>query len=185
MSCYRRNYVAGGTYFFTLVTQDRQPILTEPTARRALRKAFRDVRRKRPFTLVAIVVLPDHPHAILTLPSGDSDYSLRWAQIKEEFTRSYLKAGGTEATRSAPRAAHRERGVWQRRFWEHTCRDEDDLKRCVDYIHWNPIKHGLVSRVRDFPWSSFRRFVRLGEYELDWGRVDPCPGFDTPEWEDM
>jgi putative transposase len=180
---YRRNYVPGGTYFFTLVTQDRQPILTSERARQCLRSAIRDVRQKRPFILFAIVVLPDHLHTVWTLPAGDSDYSLRWAQIKEGFTRGFLKSGGAEATRSASREAHRERGVWQRRFWEHTCRDEDDLKRCVDYLHWNPVKHGFVSRVEDYAWSSFRRFVRLGEYDLDWGRSNPCPGFDTPEWE--
>jgi putative transposase len=133
--------------------------------------------------LFAIVVLPDHLHTVWTLPAGDSDYSLRWAQIKEGFTRRFLKSGGAEATRSVSREAHRERGVWQRRFWEHTCRDEDDLKRCVDYLHWNPVKHGLVSRVQDYAWSSFQRFVRLGEYDLEWGRSNPCPGFETPEWE--
>ena len=183
MSNYRRNYVPGGTCFFTLVTQDRQPILTSEIARRCLRCAIRATRRKRPFTFFAIVVLPDHLHAVWTLPRGDSDYSLRWAQIKEDFTRRYLKSGGTEATRTSSRAKHRERGVWQSRFWEHTCEDESDLKSCVDYMHWNPVKHKLVSRVRDYPWSSFRRFVRLGEYDPEWGRVDPCPGFDTPEWE--
>ncbi len=183
MSNYRRNYVAGGTFFFTLVTQDRQPILTTESGRRFLRKAFRKVRRKLPFTLFALVVLPDHLHCVWTLPSGVSDYSLRWSQIKEEFTRQFLKAGGTEGTRSESRELHRERGVWQRRFWEHTCEDEDDLKRCVDYAHWNPIKHGLVTRVRDYNWSSFHRFVRLGEYDLDWGRTNPCSGDDEPEWE--
>src|SRR5258708_19885079 len=166
MPNYRRNYVPGGTYFFTLVTQDRQPILTSAIARRCLRRAIRAVRRKRPFTLFAIVVLPDHLHAVWKLPPGDSDYSLRWSQIKEEFTRRYLKSGGPEATRSPSRALHRERGVWQSRFWEHTCEDENDLKRCVDYVHWNPIKHKLVSPVRDYSWSSFRRFVRFVEYQL-------------------
>jgi len=82
---------------------------------------------------------------------------------------------------SESREKRGERAVWQRRFWEHTCNDEDDLKRCVDYIHWNPVKHGLVSRVREYPWSSFRRFVGMGEYSIDWGGVNPCPNWSQPK----
>ena len=116
------------------------------------------------------------------MPDGDSDYSLRWGLIKEAFTRSYLAAGGREGERTASRTRHRERAVWQKRFWEYTVRDEDDLKRCLDYVHYNPVKHGLVQRVRDYPWSSFHRWVKTGEYDLDWGAVAPA---DVPgaEWE--
>jgi putative transposase len=183
MPDYRRYYVPGGTYFFTLVTQDRRPILTAELGRAALRHAIENQKSKRPFEIVAFVLLPDHLHTVWTLPAGDSDYSLRWGQIKESFTRRYLECGGTEARRSMSRTVHRERAIWQRRFWEHTCRDEDDLKRLVDYIHWNPCKHGLASHVKEYPWSSFHRFVRLGEYDEDWGSVDPCPGWSAPEWE--
>ncbi len=183
MPNYRRNYVPGGTYFFTVVTHQRRPILTSSLARNCLREAIKTVRDERPFELSAIVLLPDHLHAVWTLPRGDADYSTRWSHLKAEFTRSYLTTGGTEADRSESRERQGERSIWQRRFWEHTCRDEGDLKRLVDYVHWNPRKHGLVDRVKEYRWSSFHRFVRLGEYEEVWGGTDPCPGWDDPEWE--
>ena len=175
MSAYRRYFIPGGTYYFTVVTHERRPILTSPIARPCLREAMRIVREKRPFEMVAMVLMPDHLHAIWSLPCGDSDYSTRWSQIKELFTRSFLAAGGPEGYRNVSRIHRRERGIWQRRFWEHTVRDEDDLKRCVDYIHWNPIKHGLVERVQDYPWSTFHQHARRGEYALEWGAEDPCP----------
>ncbi|MBN1590138.1 MAG: transposase [Pirellulales bacterium] len=181
MSEYRRWFVPGGTYFFTVVTHQRRPILTSEFGRKALREAFAAIRADRPLSLVAIVLLPDHIHAIWTLPVGDNDYSVRWRRIKGLFTRAYLAAGGHEGVLSVSRSARKERAVWQRRFWEHTCRDEDDLKRCVDYVHWNPVKHGLVRRARDYPWSSFERFVHLGEYSATWGGTNPCPNWNPPE----
>ncbi|MHC4176145.1 MAG: REP-associated tyrosine transposase [Planctomycetota bacterium] len=183
MSRYLRNYVPGGTYFFTVVTHQRRPILGSDLGRCCLRQAFDAIRKKRPFDLLAIVLVPEHVHTVWTLPPDDSDYSLRWGQIKERFSRVFLRAGGTEGRQNPSRVRHRERAIWQRRFWEHTCRDEDELKRCVDYIHWNPVKHGLVARPADYPYSSFHRFVNLGEYPPDWGKDDPCPGLDDPEWE--
>jgi len=183
MPNYRRNYVPGGTYFFTVVTHWRRPILTSPLGRKCLRDAIKTVRNERPFDLTAIVLLPDHLHAVWVLPRGDADYSTRWSHLKSEFTRSYLAAGGTEAERSESHEKQGERGIWQRRFWEHTCEDEADLKRLVDYVHWNPRKHNLVQRVKDYRWSSFHRLVRLGEYDEDWGGTDPCPDWDDPEWE--
>jgi len=117
----------------------------------------------------------------LDAPPGDDRYPIRWKRIKEEFTRRYLEVGGEEIPPSISRLRHQERGIWQRRYWEHTVRDEEDLKRCVDYVHWNPRKHGHVANVRDWPWSSFHRFVGLGEYTLDWGNEDPTPGYDDPE----
>lgn len=178
MPNYRRNFVPGGTYFFTVVVHERRPILTTRLGRSCFRRALRKIRAKRPFQLVAIVLLPDHLHAVWKLPPGDADYSTRWAQIKESFTRSFLTAGGREGYRSRSRITKRERGVWQRRGWEHTVDDEDELKRCVDYIHWNPVKHGHVERVQDYRWSTFHRYVREGEYELDWGGTNPCPDAD-------
>jgi putative transposase len=182
MPNYRRNRVAGGTHFFTVVTLRHRPILTTDIARPILHRALAGVQRKRPFAIDAIVLLPDHLHAIWTLPAGESDYSLRWAEVKEAFTRSFLSAGGEDGPVSPSRRKHPERSVWQRRFWEHTVRDEDDFKRCADYVHWNPVKHGLVARVRDYPWSSFHRYVESGEYDLDWGsgEVADVPG---AEWE--
>ena len=182
MSRYRRNYVPGGTYFFTVVSHLRCPILCSETSRRALRRAIDKTRAKMPFEIAAWVLLPDHLHCIWTLPTGDSDYPSRWQGIKEEFTRTYLSTGGLETPPSESRRRHRERGVWQRRYWEHTCGDEDDLKRCADYVHWNPKKHGLVDNVRDWPHSTFHRFVQEGEYTIDWGRDDPTRGYDDPEW---
>jgi putative transposase len=183
MPNYRRNYVPGGTYFFTVVTHERRPLFLGDGERHMLRTAFEAVRGEFPFITVAAVLLPDHLHSIWTLPQDDVDYSTRWRQIKEAFTRSFLQAGGQEGSLSASRKRHGERAIWQRRFWEHTCVDQDDLNRCIDYIHWNPVKHGLVERVRDYAWSSFHRFVEQGAYPLDWGSENPCPGYDKPEWE--
>jgi len=182
MSRYRRNYVEGGTYFFTVVTYRRRPFLTSDLARDCLRNAIEAIKKKRPFEIVAVVLLPDHLHTVWTLPTGDANYSMRWRRIKEEFTKAYLARGGTELSQSRSRRKHGQRGIWHKRFWEHTVCDETDLERCCDYIHWNPRKHVLVSRVGDWSYSSFHRFVTAGQYDPDWGGVDPTPGYDTPEW---
>jgi putative transposase len=182
MADYRRWYVPGGTYFFTAVTHNRRPILTSDLGRECLRDSIKQIRERHPFEMTAVVLLPDHLHVVWTLPQGDYRYSLRWRRIKDEFTGGFLARGGAEARQSPSRIKHGYRGVWQKRFWEHTCRDEGDLKRCVDYVHWNPVKHGLVAHVRDWPWSSFHRFVRLGEYPINWGNADPVPGWSDPEW---
>jgi putative transposase len=182
MPNYRRAYIPGGTYFFTCVTYQRAPILVTPLARTCLRQAIRTTQRDHPFKIVALVLLPEHWHTVWSLPRGDARYPLRWMRIKEEFTKTWLECGGAELEQSQSRRAHRQRGVWQKRYWEHAVRDEDDLKRCVDYVHWNPRKHGHSARVQDWKWSSFHRFVRAGEYELHWGGTDPTPGWDDPEW---
>ncbi|MFO0810752.1 MAG: transposase [Gemmataceae bacterium] len=183
MSGYRRNWVEGGTYFFTVVSASRRPIFAGDAARAHLRSAIDSIRQRFPFAIEAFVLLPDHLHTIWTLPPGDAKYATRWKRIKEEFTVRFLVNGGTEAPVSASRSRRGERGVWQRRYWEHTCDDADDFKHHLDYLHWNPVKHGLVTRVRDYPWSSFHRYVALGEYDIDWGSADPCPRYHTPEWE--
>ncbi|MFN9341882.1 MAG: REP-associated tyrosine transposase [Planctomycetota bacterium] len=182
MPDYRRLHVPGGTYFFTCVTYGRRKILTTDLGRECLRTAIEKTRSRRAFEIVAIVLLPDHWHTVWTLPQGDANYSIRWMRIKEEFSKHWLAEGGTELKQSSSRVKHRQRGIWQKRYWEHTVRDEDDLKRCVDYIHWNPRKHGLVERVCDWQWSSFQRMVESGEYEREWGGIDPAPGWDAPEW---
>jgi len=179
---YRRWYVPGGTYFFTLATYHRRAILTGEVARCCLREAIATVRDRYPFESVAIVLLPDHIHTVWALPRNDADYPTRWRRIKEEFTRSYLASGGADSPISESRHKRGERGIWQRRYWEHTIRDEDDLKRCVDYIHWNPKKHGYVTRVADWEFSTFHRFVERGEYEANWGSTDPTPEYNSPEW---
>ena len=181
MSRYLRYRVEGGTYFFTVVTYLRRRILVTSTGRQCLRRAFQAVRARWPFGVVAIVLLPDHFHAVFELPRGDADYSLRMQKIKEHFTRAYLSAGGREGPSTDSRRRKGERTVWQRRFWEHTVRDEEDLKGCVDYIHWNPVKHRLVGQVVEYPWSSFHRFVKLGEYDPAWGGENPCGEFSGGE----
>jgi putative transposase len=174
---YRRNFVPGGTYFFTLTLANRRlSALTDHIG--SLRRAVRVTRAERPFDVDAIVILPDHLHAVMTLPEGDIDYSGRWRRIKSLFTRDAVKAG-LEARRNA----RGEYDIWQRRFWEHTIRDEADLARHVDYIHYNPLKHGLVSQVSDWPYSSFHRYVRLGWLPEDWGgivAIDPAMNFGEP-----
>ncbi len=173
MSDYRRWFVAGGTYFFTIVTYDRRPILTSDPGRKILRKAVLSVQEKFPFSLVATVLLPDHWHLVMTLPSEDARYSLRIKKVKESFTTDWLSAGLPEATVTPSQKARGERGIWQPRFNEHTIRDETDPEHHVDYTHWNPLKHKLVTRVVDWPWSSFHRFVRLGYYDSNWGGTPP------------
>lgn len=170
MSDYRRSYVAGGTFFFTLVTASRSTWLCDDDARETLRQAIVDCRAVRPFEIDAAVLLPDHLHMIWTLPRGDTDYSSRWAAIKREVTARRLNAGRADAKVSPAAVRQRRRGFWQRRFWEHTIADEIDMERHVDYIHFNPVKHGYCHAPKDWPHSSFHRFVRRGHYPLDWGR---------------
>jgi putative transposase len=163
MTNYRRNFLAGGSFFFTVnLAERRLRLLTDHVG--TLRTAFRQTRRRHSFTIAAIVVLPDHLHTIWTLPEGDADFSTRWRLIKSAFSRNL--AAGERISQS--RAAKGERGIWQRRYWEHTIRDDDDFAHHVDYIHINPVKHGFVARVRDWPYSSFHRMVKLGVYPRDW-----------------
>lgn len=163
MTDYRRNRVPGGTYFFTVnLLERRSGLLVEHIE--LLRDAVRAVRTRRPFHIDAWVVLPDHLHAVWTLPEGDADYSGRWRAIKIAFAKALPK---TEE-RSDVRMSKGERGIWQRRFWEHTIRDDADYAAHVDYVNVNPLKHGLVRRVADWPYSSFHRDVASGVYPLDW-----------------
>ena len=163
MTDHRRNFILGGTFFFTVNLEDRRrSLLTDHIGE--LRAAVREIRQRHPFTIDAMVVLPDQLHAVWTLPDGEANFSLLWRQIKSNFSRS-LPVGERI---SNSRAAKGERGIWQRRYWEHTIRDENDFARHVDYVHINPMKHGLVSRVRDWPYSSFHRMVKLGVYPEDW-----------------
>ncbi len=167
MPDYRRVRVPGGTYFFTINLLDRRSDLLVREID-ALRNAVRRTRRERPFRIDAWVVLPDHMHCVLTLPEGDDDFSSRIRAIKIRFVRA---VPATER-RTRVRARRGERGIWQRRFWEHTIRDEADLARHLDYIHFNPVKHGYVSRAGDWPYSTFHRLVSAGVYPADWGARD-------------
>jgi putative transposase len=159
---YRRNLIAGGTFFFTATLVDRaSSTLTDHI--NALRAAVRLTRRQHPFAIDAAAVLPDHLHIIVTLPTNDADFSIRLSLIKRRFTAALAKAGVPVA-----RYANGEPALWQRRFWEHTIRNEKDFERHADYIHFNPVRHGLVTRVRDWPHSSFHHYVRRGVLPEDW-----------------
>jgi putative transposase len=167
MSDYRRAR-SGNTYFFTLVTYGRLPILCIDESRKALKDAIIEVRAKRPFETKAWVLLPDHLHAIWVLPEGDSDYSVRWALIKKGFTK---KIEGHFETPKPNRSQIRKREgtIWQRRFWEHQIRDDADFNIHCDYIHYNPVKHGLADSPKAWKFSTFHRYVEAGLYPKDWG----------------
>ena len=164
---YRRAYIPGGTYFFTVVTYQRRPIFSSPNAVDTLRNAFQYTLSRVPFTIVASVILSDHLHFIWTLPQDDRDYSTRWRLIKSHFTRHW-QAQGTTST-NASRRAKGEADIWQRRFWEHFIRNEADLTRHIEYIHYNPVKHGLARTPADWQYSSFVKYVREGIFPIDWG----------------
>jgi putative transposase len=164
MPNYRRVHRPGGLYFFTvnLNRRDDNDLLTRHID--LLRSAVRDVRRRHPFAIHGWVVLPDHLHCVMELPQDDSDFAMRWRLIKATFSRAIPD----DDSRSDSRRRRGERGVWQRRFWEHAIRDEGDYRAHMDYVHINPVKHGLVSRVVDWPYSTFHRLVERGVYPADW-----------------
>jgi len=167
---YRRNLLPGGTFFFTARLDDRRSSALVDHVDK-LRAAFRVARAERPFTIDAIVILPDHLHVILTLPDNDADFSGRWRRIKSLFTHR-LAASGTPISRNR----RGEFALGQPRFWEHTVRDEADFERCAGYIHYNPVKHGLVLSPMDWPHSSLHRYVRSGTLPADWGGTGEVNG---------
>ena len=171
MPNYRRANVAGGTYFFTVNALRRQLMLTEAPVRTTLRETIRQTRLTHPFEIDAWVLLPDHLHCIWTLPQGDADFSLRWSTIKRFVSKQCGQEYGVKDV-SPSRTKRHESGLWQRRFWDHQIRDDRDFARHVDYIHWNPVKHGLASRAIDWPYLTFTRFVSDGVYPNDWGLGD-------------
>lgn len=155
MPNYVRARVPGGTYFFTAVTRDREPVLRQEPIRAALRAAIESTRLRWPFAVDAWVLLPDHLHCLWTLPSDDADFSRCWSTIKRL---------STQALR---------RSIWQERFWEHVIRDERDFQRHLDYIHWNPVKHKHVQRAVDWPFSTFHRYLKQGVYSAEWCDLSP------------
>ncbi len=165
---YRRAFVPGASFFFTVVTEQRRPILASNEAVEVLRGALRAVGSKRPFNVDAMVVLPDHLHCIWTLPPDDADFSTRWRLIKTWFTKHCDPV--LHAEPNHVRIAKREQAVWQHRYWEHLLRSEIDFARHVEYIHYNPVKHGCATSPLDWPYSSFRTFVEAGIDPADWGR---------------
>jgi putative transposase len=176
---YIRMYAPGGTFFFTLVTYHRRPILTAASNLDHLRAAFADTKKRHPFTIHAAVILPDHLHILIELPAGDADFSTRIGLVKARFSRLAAPAGSEAARPSPSRVRRRERTVWQRRFWEHTIRDDADFEAHLDYIHYNPVKHGWASCSHAWPHSSLHRWVHAGRYPADWAcscrRPVPAP----------
>ena len=165
---YRRLRVPGGTYFFTVVSAGRLPLFSDAIAVSMFHDAVNAIRTKRPFEIDAYVILPDHIHCIWELPDGDPDFSNRWRQIKEAFTRAWLRKQ-PETVRTVEMIGRGERNVWQRRFWEHLIRDDDDLSAHIEYIHLNPVLHGLARLPRDWPHSSFHDYVTRGDLHDGWG----------------
>ena len=160
---YRRAHLAGGTYFFTVNLAERSStLLVDRIA--DLRRALRVVKERHSFDILAWVVLPDHLHAIWTLPAGDGDCAMRWMLIKSGFTRCIERVERVRASR----VRKRERSIWQRRFWEHVIRNDDDLHKHVDYVHINPVKHGHAARASEWPYSSIHEHIRLGWAPEDW-----------------
>ena len=168
MAEYRRYFVPGGTYFFTVVTRQRARFLCHDVARQILGDKLRQCQARWPFTMDAIVLLPDHLHCMWSLPAGDDSYPRRWAWIKKEFTKEWLSAGGRERPISTARKRRGDRGVWQPRYWEHEIESEHDFERHFDYIHYNPVKHQLVKCPSDWLYSSFHRWVEQKVYEPHW-----------------
>lgn len=175
MPNYRRANAGGGCYFFTVNTLHRQSFLVDGDVRTALRGAIESVRLTLPFTIDAWVLLPDHLHCLWTLPEGDADFATRWRFIKTRVTQRCGARLARYEYMTARRKEKRQNSLWQNRYWEHQIRDENDFARHVDYVHWNPVKHGQVTRVADWPYSSFHRYVQAGVYPQDWvGRVTPA-----------
>jgi putative transposase len=164
MPNYKRAKFEGGYYFFTLVTYNRTKLFQDERARSCLRQVIEKTQFRHPFEIVAFCLLFDHLHCIWKLPENDSDYSKRWSSIKGLFSMDYSKSSELNIKVSPSRVRKGEVCIWQRRFWEHQICDEKDLQRHVDYIHYNPVKHGLVLQVEDWSWSTYHKFVKNGFY---------------------
>jgi putative transposase len=168
MPNYRRSHAKGATFFFTVVTYHRQKVLTHTSNRQLLRAILKEVKSILPFTIDAWVLLPDHIHCIWTLPQNDNNFSKRWGMIKAKFSKQAKHLFNPDWMNSS-KQKHRESTLWQRRFREHQIRDDLDFQRHVEYIHYNPVKHGLVQRAADWPYSTFHKYVRQGIYPENWG----------------
>ena len=164
MSNYHRAKAKGASYFFTVVTKDRRPWFVKERNVNILREAFKTIMKKKPFKIEAIVILPDHLHCLWKMPQNDNDFSSRWREIKKRVSQNLDERINSRG----------ERQVWQRRFWEHQIRDQQDWNNHFDYIHYNPVKHGLAASVKDWKWSSFHKAVINGYYCEDWGRAMPA-----------
>jgi putative transposase len=170
MSNYLRDKTPGGMYFFTLVTYNRQPIFLIERNIRLFKKSLSEVKMTKSFKIVALVILPDHIHMILALPENDYDYSKRISLIKKSFGKDYGKYSPKSIALPKSAIKRNERGIWQRRFWEHKIRDDRDYLAHINYIHLNPVKHGLVDDIANWKWSTYFTFLKSGFYEKNWGK---------------
>lgn len=169
MSQYIRSHTKGATYFFTLVSYNRRRIFCEDDFLQTFKKSIKQVQQQYPFEIIAWVQLPDHIHCIWRMPTNDANYSMRWSQIKCLTTQACTQYHLPIDDLSRSKVKRNERGIWQRRFYEHQIKDEVDFIRHMDYLHFNPVKHGLVGKVSEWPYSSFHRYVKQGLYMEDWG----------------
>jgi len=184
MPDYKRWFRTGGIYFFTVVTYNRRKIFRAAGARTSLHRVISEVQASHPFEILGVVLLPDHCHCIWKMPANDNNFSMRWRLIKRRFTKLWLSCGGQDVPVSASRSKRGERGVWQRRFWEHLIRDQQDFARHMDYIHYNPVKHGYVRCPHQWKHSSFHRWVKEGVYKSDW--LCQCrENLEPPDFEDI
>jgi putative transposase len=168
---YRRIKQEGGIYFFTLVTYQRQELFASPEVRVLLMDTVDEVKKFHPFEMIAYCVMEDHVHLLWQMPMDDANYSMRIGLIKRRFSRKFVARYGQILPRTESQLKRQEMAIWQRRYWEHMIRDEQDLEQHIAYIHFNPVKHGLVNRVRDWDCSSFHDYVRVGFFDIDWGEV--------------
>ncbi|MFN5951300.1 MAG: REP-associated tyrosine transposase [Pirellulaceae bacterium] len=173
MPDYRRLMVPGGIYFLTVVTKNRFPYFQNSGACEILKQSWLKTMKEMPFHNLASVLLPDHFHCLWILPPGDTKFSKRIGRIKSRFTIAWLRQDGFESVVSESNSKHGNRGIWQRRFWEHLIRDEKDLESHFDYIHYNPVKHGYVSQSIDWKYSTFMNYVESGHYDSTWGTTVP------------
>ena len=184
MPNYKRKFRSGGTYFFTLATYNRQKIFSSDNARSCLHTAIVETQKTHPFEMQAIVLLPEHLHCIWKLADGDDNFSVRWGKIKRLFTISWAPSENKDGTVSPSRTKRGERCVWQRRFWEHLIRDQQDYANHMDYIHYNPVKHKYAKCPHKWKYSSFHRWVKEGIYRPDWHCV--CnESKDIPNFDDI
>ena len=183
MPNYRRPNISGGTYFITQVTYQRETWLCGEVGRKALREAIERVKEKHPFSIDAFVLLPEHFHCLWTLPPNDGDFSMRLRLIKTYVTKHYGQELAINREISLSRQKRKESNLWQRRFWEHLIRDEQDFANHCDYIHYNPVRHGLCTNPQDWQFSSIHRFIAQGIYPANWGR-DGSPEIPQGIWDE-
>ena len=181
MSRYRRDNAPGATWFFTVVTFNRQNVLCDEPVRTALREAIQFTRRDWPFRVDAWVLLPNHMHCLWTLPGGDMDFPIRWNLIKRRTSNALKDRYFRPEWTNSSRISRRELTFWQRRFWEHRIRDNEDFELHTRYIHYNPVKHGLCNRPTDWPYSSLHSFIRNGILPADWSDSSGLSGYAPGE----